>query len=61
MITASLVGLVIGSLMGYIMGWKRGRAYGEDTQRVADIMDMWKGNWRRSQRRDVTGKFVSEK
>lgn len=45
---------------GYFIGWERGRRRGEDEQRVADILDQWRGGWRKLPKRDErTGKFTT--
>jgi len=41
-------------------GWKLGRQRGQDEQRIADIIDQWRGGWRKLPKRDErTGKFTT--
>lgn len=45
---------------GHFIDWERGRQRGQDEQRVADILDQWRGGWRKLPKRDErTGKFTT--
>lgn len=57
---AATISTLIGFGVGHIIGWHYGKRRGQDEQRVADILDQWKGGWRKLPPRNVEGQFTKK-